>query len=96
MRSRYSAYVLGNAGYLLATWHDSTRPPALDMDQAHVTRWLGLDVKQHVLKDADHASVEFIARFKIGGAPAVRQHEVSRFVREHGRWYYIDGEFPSR
>jgi SEC-C motif-containing protein len=41
----------------------------------------------------DTATVEFVARFKVGGQPAVRLHEVSRFVREDGRWFYVDGTF---
>ena len=96
MRSRYSAYVDGNADYLRATWHRDTRPATLDFSDAAATRWLGLEVRRHVAHDADHATVEFVARYKIGGAAAVRLHEISRFVREDGRWYYVDGEFPSR
>lgn len=96
MRSRYSAYVLAERAYLLATWHASTRPSGLEFDEVVSTRWLGLEVKHHVLQDPDHATVEFVARYRTGGAPAVRLHEVSRFVREHGRWYYVDGEFPAR
>ena len=91
MRSRYSAYVLGLADYLLATWHSSTRPAALDADPAGL-KWLGLEVRRHTKTDAAHASVEFVARSKLGGR-AHRLHEVSRFVREDdGRWYYVDGE----
>src|SRR5688572_16322062 len=86
MRSRYSAYVRADESYLLATWHASTRPARLDFDDA--TRWLGLDVKRHVVDDADHAQVEFVARYRVGGGRAVRLHELSRFVREDGRWYY--------
>jgi SEC-C motif-containing protein len=96
MRSRYSAYALADRAYLLATWHAGTRPSRLDFDDALSTRWLGLEVKRHVVDDPDHATVEFIARYRTGGAPAVRLHEVSRFVREDGRWYYVDGEFPGR
>ncbi|GAB3100692.1 YchJ family protein [Lysobacter terrae] len=96
MRSRYCAYVHGDADYLRATWHASTRPATLDFSDAASTRWLGLEVKRHVLQDADHASVEFVARYRIGGGSAVRLHEISRFVREDGRWYYLDGEFPAR
>src|SRR5688572_5365074 len=77
MRSRYSAYVRGEAGYLRATWHPSTRPPALNLDDVATTRWLGLEVKRHAQMDADAATVEFVARYKSGGAPAVRLHEVS-------------------
>ncbi|TWI13401.1 YchJ family protein [Aerolutibacter ruishenii] len=96
MRSRYSAFVRADADYLLASWHPSTRPASVDMDDAAATRWLGLEVRQHTPLDADHATVEFIARCKVGGAPAVRLHELSRFVREDGRWYYMDGIFPAR
>ena len=96
MRSRYSAYVRGDRDYLLATWHASTRPSTLDFSDAATTRWLGLDVRRHEQHDADRATVEFIAGYKTGGAPAVRLHEISRFVREDGRWVYVDGEFPER
>jgi SEC-C motif domain protein len=90
MRSRYSAYVIGLTGYLLDTWHPSTRPATLGPDEPGL-RWLGLQVKRHVQQDADHALVEFVARSKLGGR-AHRLHETSRFVREAGRWYYVDGE----
>ena len=94
MRSRYSAYVLGNGSYLLATWHPDTRPDGLELDAR--VRWLGLEVKRHVREDDSHAVVEFIARYRVGGQTAVRQHEVSRFECIDGRWYYLDGRFPSR
>ena len=90
MRSRYSAFVLGLPDYLLATWHPSTRPPRLEPDDARL-RWLGLEVHRHTIVDADHATVEFVARSKLVGR-AHRLHELSRFVREAGRWYYADGE----
>ena len=89
MRSRYSAYVLHRAEYLLATWHASTRPPTLALDDK-APRWLGLAIRDSTATDDDHASVEFVARYRIGGR-ANRLHERSRFVREAGRWYYIDG-----
>lgn len=92
MRSRYSAYVLRLEAYLLATWHPSTRPAALDLAADH-TKWLGLEVKRRTAESADRATVEFVARYKVGGR-AHRMHEVSRFVREEGRWFYVDGEFP--
>lgn len=92
MRSRYSAYVMRLTPYLLATWHPATRPDALDL-AADDAKWLGLEVKRHDRQDADHATVEFVARYKIGGR-AHRLHENSRFVCEDGRWYYVDGEFP--
>jgi SEC-C motif-containing protein len=88
MRSRYSAYALGRANYILATWHASTRP--LDANPGRGIRWIGLTIKRHETSD-DSALVEFVARYKTGGR-AQRLHEVSRFVREHGRWYYVDGQ----
>lgn len=94
MRSRYCAYTMGLEGYLLATWHASTRPP-LDLSADKDTRWLGLDVRRHESTGADSAIVEFVARYKIGGR-AHRLHEVSRFVLEDGRWYYVDGKFPEK
>ena len=90
MRSRYSAYVLGLRDYLLATWHASTRPAELDADPPGL-KWLGLDVKRATMQDAEHATVEFVARSKLAGR-AHRLHEVSRFVKEGGRWFYVDGD----
>jgi SEC-C motif-containing protein len=90
MRSRYSAYVLWLPEYLLATWHPSSRPAALEAPPAGL-RWLGLEVRRHAAQDADHAIVEFVARHKLGGR-AERLHETSRFVREEGRWFYVDGD----
>ncbi|MGL6289818.1 MAG: YchJ family protein, partial [Silanimonas sp.] len=90
MRSRYEAFVRGDVEHLLATWHPSTRPAPETLAPEPGTRWLGLDVKRAV-EDGDAATVEFVARFKVGGRPAVRLHEISRFVREDGRWLYVDG-----
>lgn len=93
MRSRYAAFVVGDADYLLATWHPSTRPADLDLDD-DVT-WRRLDV---VATSAggplDRTGVvEFVAHFR---STETRErgslHEVSSFVREDGRWYYVDGE----
>jgi len=92
MRSRYSAYVLGLEDYLLATWHPDTRPSSLDLaTQSPAPTWLGLSVKRHESPTPDTAVVEFVARLRIGGGKAERMHEVSRFVREGGRWFYVDG-----
>jgi len=91
MRSRYSAYTLRLEPYLLATWYPGTRPAALQLDTEPQPKWLGLQIKTHRQIDATHAEVEFIARYKIGGR-ACRMHEISRFVREDGQWYYLDGE----
>lgn len=94
MRSRYAAYVLELRPYLVQTWHPSTRPD--DFDPIPVpTVWLGLSVKRHEQPDDDRAIVEFVARYKVHGR-ATRLHEISRFVREDGRWFYLDGHFPER
>lgn len=89
MRSRYSAYARGLEDYLLATWHPETRPAALDLAGAPQPKWLALEVKSHA-SDGDAATVEFVARFRVGGR-AQRIAERSRFRREAGRWYYLDG-----
>jgi SEC-C motif-containing protein len=89
MRSRYSAYVLGLEDYLLATWHNSTRPAALNLASEAPPKWLGLEIKARA-ENGDSATVEFVARCRIGGR-AQRMHEISRFVREDGCWYYVDG-----
>ena len=91
MRSRYTAYVMMREDYLLATWHSSTRPASLGLAGETPTKWLGLEVKRTGQQDADHATVEFVARYKVNGR-AGRLHETSRFVREQGRWYYLDGD----
>ena len=105
MRSRYSAYTLRDEGYLRATWHHSTRPVERLFDEDQGLTWLGLEVKSslRLRKRKDDAecdsnaggadTVEFVARYKVGGR-AHRLHEVSRFVREDGRWFYVDGSFP--
>jgi SEC-C motif-containing protein len=95
MRARYCAYVRGNADYLLATWHPTTRPAPLALGGEPPVRWLGLQVRRHAVTGVDTALVEFVARYRTGNR-AQRLHETSRFVREGGRWYYLDGEFPDR
>lgn len=93
MRSRYSAFVLARADYLLATWHADTRPATLELADASQTKWLGLEVKRHQRLSANTAQVEFVARYRIGGGRAERLHEISDFVLVDGHWYYVHGEF---
>ncbi len=92
MRSRYTAFGLGDEAYLLATWHPRTRPATLDLAAGPPVQWLGLDVRAHLPMGADRAEVEFVARSRDGSGRATRLHERSRFVREDGRWYYVDGD----
>ncbi|MDP2266821.1 MAG: YchJ family metal-binding protein [Thiobacillus sp.] len=91
MRSRYSAFVLGLEDYLRATWHPDTRPAALELDAEPSPQWLGLTIKSHTPLDDSHATVEFIARYKLNGR-AFKLHETSRFEKVDGRWLYVDGE----
>jgi SEC-C motif-containing protein len=90
MRSRYTAFVHGDVEHLLRTWHPDTRPTALELDPS--VRWTGLEVLDRVgggLFDAEGV-VEFRAHHRDGGRSGV-QHERSRFVRDAGRWVYVDG-----
>lgn len=89
MRSRYTAFVLEKADYLLATWDSAHRPAMLDFDTG--TKWLGLDVRATDRVDADHAEVEFVARSRLHGK-GHRLHERSRFIRRDGRWFYVNGD----
>jgi SEC-C motif-containing protein len=91
MRSRYTAYTQFREDYLLATWHSSTRPSALGLAEEVQTKWVGLEVKRHEQQDESHAIVEFVARYKVNGR-AHRLHEESCFVREEGRWFYVNGK----
>jgi SEC-C motif-containing protein len=90
MRSRYTAFVREQADYLLATWQTSKRPSRVSFDVG--VKWLGLEVRDHQVIDDGHAEVEFVARLREPSGRAVRLHERSRFVREEGRWYYVDGD----
>nr|WP_243850536.1 YchJ family metal-binding protein [Modestobacter marinus] len=90
MRSRYSAYAVGDAGYLLRTWHSTTRPRTLDLEPA--VRWTGLEVlaTSGGTLLAPEGTVEFRAHHRAGGVRGA-QHERSRFTREDGQWRYVDG-----
>jgi SEC-C motif-containing protein len=96
MHSRYTAYVFGRSDYLLRTWHRSTRPDVLDLQTAPAGRWLGLDVlgTEGGGLDDSEGTVEFVARYKPSGK-AQRLHERSRFVREDGQWFYVNGDILS-
>lgn len=89
MRSRYSAFVERRADYLLATWHASRRPVEIDFEPG--CKWLGLEIRRARSTGPDSAEVEFVARSRTAGR-AQRLHEFSRFLRQDGRWYYLDGD----
>lgn len=90
MRSRYSAFAVGDADYLLATWHASTRPSDVELEAG--MRWRRLDVLATSAGGPFDRTgvVEFDARWSQDGERGVL-HEVSEFVREGGRWYYLRG-----
>jgi SEC-C motif-containing protein len=90
MRSRYTAFVLERGDYLLATWHPANRPARIDFEPG--VKWLGLEVRWQEQTDPTHAQVEFVARQRDRSGRAVRLHERSRFVKEDGRWFYVDGD----
>lgn len=91
MRSRYTANVYANTDYLTATWHLSTRPLELHPERAPVL-WTGLKVVRSVAggEEEIEGMVEFVAHYRSNGRDGVL-HEVSSFVKEDGRWYYLDG-----
>ncbi|WP_147794815.1 YchJ family protein [Cellulomonas sp. Y8] len=90
MRSRYSAFAVGDAAYLLRTWHPSTRPRTVDLDDAVVWRRLDVLGTDRGGPFDSAGTVEFRASYS---DPQGRGslHEVSRFVREDGAWTYVDG-----
>ncbi len=94
MRSRYTAYVLTDEAYILATWHPTTRPAELVLESAatpHALRWLGLTVHSHTQLSDTQAQVMFTAKYREAGR-AHRLKEHSRFTLESGQWFYVDGD----
>lgn len=91
MRSRFTAFAVGDVGYLEATWHPRTRPKTLTLDPGQ--RWVRLEVLATsgggLLQTT--GTVEFRAHYTFGRQRG-EMHEVSRFVREGGRWLYLDGD----
>jgi SEC-C motif-containing protein len=91
MRSRYSAFAVHDEGYLLATWHPSKRPPSVDLEPA--LEWRRLQIREVAdgTEADDTGTVEFVAHYwdpteNLYG----RHHEISRFVRQQGRWLYVE------
>lgn len=91
MRSRYSAFVVGDERHLAETWHPRTRPDTIDLDPA--LRWMGLEIVRTEAGEGkdSRGTVEFRARWREGAAKGVL-HETSRFIRYAGRWRYVDGD----
>lgn len=92
MRSRFTAFALGGHGeYLLATWHPDTRPPlaAVELSQREM-HWKSLQVLAST-QHGDQGTVEFKATFEDSAGSGATHHELSRFVRLAGKWFYVDG-----
>ena len=90
MRSRYTAYTCHDNDYIKQTWYPSTRPVEPITTDPHI-KWIRLEVIRHEEKHND-GLVEFIAYCKVNGR-AQKMHETSRFLKEGGQWYYLDGTF---
>lgn len=91
MRSRFTAFATGDTAYLLKSWHRTTRPRRLDLDPAQ--RWYRLDIESAELGGPTDTQgvVAFRAHYRHPDGNGV-QAETSRFIREQGIWFYVDGE----
>lgn len=91
MRSRYTAFVLGDEEHLLSTWAPETRPASLGLDEKQ-TKWIRLEVHQEKIDPGDYSrgEVHFTATF-IEDNQLIKLTENSRFIKIVGSWYYLDG-----
>jgi SEC-C motif domain protein len=89
MRSRFSAFAVGDVAYLLRSWHSSTRPARLSLDPD--TRWTRLEILGAQDGGPFHTegAVEFRAYYRVDGGPEESLHENSSFTREDGAWVYV-------
>lgn len=87
MRSRYSAFVVQDADYLLRTWHPDTRPTELGFDDA--VQFYRLDVLGSTGGGPldSTGTVTFEAHYRMGSQRGC-QREHSTFVRVDGEWIY--------
>lgn len=95
MRSRYTAYFEGNIDYIVETM----KSPASDRfdavsakERAKKIKWVNLEVVRSS-QNKDTGTVEFYASFTDGVKTKVL-HEISDFVLENGKWFYVSGIFP--
>ncbi|GAA3651081.1 YchJ family metal-binding protein [Nonomuraea antimicrobica] len=88
MRSRFAAFGVRDEGYLLRTWHPTTRPARAGLDK-RVT-WVRLEVLESTGGSVVHTegTVRFRAHYLDRGRPG-EMEEHSRFVRHEGRWVYL-------
>lgn len=97
MRSRYTAFVVHDVDWLISSWHPSCQ--AAQMRESIVagfanTHWLGLTIFDEVPEKCGESFVSFVARYEENGVPGAII-ERSRFLKEQGQWYYIDGIRPT-
>lgn len=95
MRSRFTAYAMRKADYLLSTWDAATRPVAIDFSK-DLAEWQKLEIVDTKKggKNDSKGLVAFKAYFLQAGEERV-MHELSRFKKKEGRWYYLDGVVKS-
>lgn len=96
MRSRFTAYAMHDESYLLDTWDSSKRPLRIDFSREDKVEWVRLEivgVKKGGSKDFK-GIVEFKAYYNLKNQDYCL-HEVSRFIKKDGRWYYVDGVVKS-
>ncbi|BDB39709.1 MULTISPECIES: YchJ family protein [Mycobacterium] len=94
MRSRFTAFAVGDESYLLATWHPSTRPRRVELDSDVAWRRLQIVDTEAGTRDDTNGVVEFRAQYVHRGKRHIMR-ERSRFTREKGRWLYVDGDVRS-
>ena len=96
MRSRYSAYVVGEIDWIVAS-HDPAGADDVDRSSTEKwskeARWKGLEIrsKEKGQPGDDTGTVEFVATYEIGNQ-AVAHHELAHFKTIDGRWHYVDGD----
>ena len=92
MRSRFEAFRNADGEWLLESWHPTTRPAEIDLRSN--PRWRGLQIVDVVdgAENDDTGIVEFRATYVVAPGGVGVLHERSRFVREDGRWYYLDAD----
>ncbi len=95
MRSRYTAFAIGDAAHVAATWHPSTRPEPLELDRD--VRWERLEIVAIEAggRNDDRGAVEFRAHHRGADGRRGSLHERSRFIRQRGRWWYVDGDLDA-
>lgn len=91
MRSRYTAFSINNDEYLLASWANETRPEQLNTDKDPI-KWIGLEIleKEQGSAQDNKGTVSFLATFIVSDRLCHLQ-EKSRFLKEDGAWFYLDG-----